>query len=184
HDNGHPRAGHHRSGGAGHERSRLCAGVLCAAGGESIMTTVEQTITWRVAFHPPLPLMRVREHAHVLKARGVYFILEGACDGPHNPFAAQVLYIGKAIRETIGSRGCKHLDTMTDARFSNGNPKTGNSKAFKRYRGKQEFDLRKLWFVPGVMDARTPYLISRAEGYFIHEFERRHGRKPECNTAS
>jgi len=145
------------------------------------MNTIEHTMTWRVEVRPAIPLAMVPMHKE-LRVRGVYFILEGPQDGPHNPQAEHVIYIGKAIAQTIHKRGCIHLDTMTDARRANGNAKTGNSRAFKAYRTQAEFDHRRLWFVAGEMNPNKPWLISCAEGFLIHEFERRHGRKPKCNT--
>lgn len=137
-----------------------------------------------IDFAPPLRLSEVETHKQKLSLRGVYLLIERLTEEAEvTPFGPSVVYIGKAIKETIFSRCRKHLWSVQDARLGTGKPRTAPGDEFKRYRESIGFNPFVLWLVPGPMSEAKPYLISCAEEYLLFEFARRHGRLPKANTA-
>jgi hypothetical protein len=141
-------------------------------------------LTVRIEFRSAVNLAEIDKHKVTLGCRGVYLLIEAPIQPIHpDPFSPDVVYIGKAIKETLFSRNRKHLWTVTAATSSNGTPKTAPGEEFKRYRESINHDPSRLWIVPGVMSAEFSYLISCAEEYLLFEYKRRNKRLPKANTA-
>lgn len=145
-------------------------------------------LTLAIQFNQPLCLKAWEEgHPAPLRGdkRGVYLIFHGRppvsidIDDP----AENLIYIGKAVRETVSSRCLKHYWSVTDSRAANGNARTKPGRRMKAFRELIEHDAGKLWVVAGVMDPAHPYLMSCAEELLIHRYTLRHRRLPLANTA-
>ena len=88
-----------------------------------------------VDFGKPVRLTEIGQHKQTLMVRGIYILTEGKPRrGVFNTTSAKIVYIGKAIGETIFSRCQKHMWSVQDTRLSNGNPRTAPGHSFKRYR--------------------------------------------------
>lgn len=136
-----------------------------------------------VVFAPPIALPLFAQRIPALNVAGVYFLREGSCElTEFDPLSSEVVYIGKANGETIFSRCKKHLQTVQDARDRNGKPKTRPGERFKAYRQSIRFDPARIYVIPGLMSAESPYLVSCAEEYFLYQYAERHGDLPPANT--
>lgn len=148
------------------------------------MTKIRKQLELQIDFGTALRLAKVIEHQQDLKIRGVYFLIESVSKPRKpSPFDKSVVYIGKAIKETIFTRCQKHLWSVQNALLKSGNPRTRPGVDFKRYRESIAFDASCLWLVPGIVAGDQPFLISCAEEYLIYEYQRIHRRRPQANTS-
>ena len=81
------------------------------------------------------------------------------------PHSKSIVYIGKAIRETIYSRCRKHRAALREERLPSGQRSMRPGKNFKAYRAAAGGSLEGLYVIPGFMSLSEPYLISCAEEY-------------------
>ena len=136
-------------------------------------------ITAKVRFEAvvgdPVALADIERHKVFLLRSGVYFLHEG-CPKAFDPYSAAVVYIGKAIGETIFSRCRKHRAAIS------ADPNMRPGKNFRSYRAAIDSSAQKLFVVPAFMDVTKPYLISCAEEYLLHTYAARNGGKPRANT--
>lgn len=140
-------------------------------------------VEFSIDFGAPVRLLEIIERKQSLCAPGIYILSEGILRGKSlNTTSGKIVYIGKAIRETIFSRCQKHLWSIQDDRFTNGNPRSRPGKSFKRYRESIQFDASKIWLTPGFMCEGLPYQISCAEEYLLHQFKETNSRYPWCNS--
>lgn len=137
---------------------------------------ISESFTFEISLGAPVALRSVESHRDTLSKRGVYFLHEGVPDAKFDPYSPGVIYIGKAIGETIFSRCCKHRAALR------GDPNMRPGKNFKSYRLKVRGAIGKLYVVPGFMDAESPYLISCAEEYLLYRYAQRHKKAPCANT--
>jgi len=141
-------------------------------------------ISINIDFGDFIRLDKIESHSDVLRCAGIYFLLEGRKQPTEkDPLDSMVVYIGKAIRETILSRNQKHYMSVADTRTEAGVPKTRPGKAFRQYREKIDYNPKILWVWPGRISKERPYQISCAEEYFLFEYRKTHGRSPNANTA-
>ncbi len=140
-------------------------------------------IEFNADFRPPVQLSEIKRRKGSLLVHGIYVITEGRPGKVLDPCAENVVYVGKAIKQTVYGRCYRHVQSVTDARSNSGNPLSGPGHSFKRYREKINFDPSRLWVAPGVMSVDIPYAISGAEEYLLHEYRLKHGRYPWCNSA-
>jgi hypothetical protein len=144
---------------------------------------VRVRLRFTATFGEPVRLSKLAEFKPQFQRRGVYFLCEGKPpSGAFDPYSRRVIYIGKAIGETIFSRCQKHLWALRDARLSSGTPRTRPGRNFKAYRAAVAGAHDKLYVVPAFMNERHPYLISCAEEYFLHQYAEANGASPKANT--
>lgn len=144
----------------------------------------QQDFNVRVDFLEPVRLRDIEQHKNFLQRSGVYFLTHGQPPaGPHKVDGEHVFYIGKAGRQKLWTRARLHWQTLTDAKTSTGNDRTGNSKAFKAWRARPGFDPNHVWFVGGIVEHGHPWLVACAESFLLEHFRKVHGRLPYCNTA-
>jgi len=138
-----------------------------------------------VDFGQPVRLSEIATHRRQLLVHGVYVITEGKPSGKLlDPSTAEVVYIGKAIKQTVHGRCVRHVQSVLDARSSkSGKPLSGPGHSFKKYRERIKFDPSVLWVTPDVMATDLPYAISCAEEYLLHHYLLKHSRYPWCNSA-
>ncbi len=138
---------------------------------------ISESLTFEVSLGMPISLRNVESHRDTLLKHGVYFLHE---DLPteFDPYSTSVIYIGKAIRETIFSRCCKHRAALR------GDPNMRPGRNFKAYCLNDTVAIDKLYIVPGFMDVEPPYLISCAEEFLLYRYDHRHGMPPRANTKS
>ena len=136
-----------------------------------------------VDFGQPIRLSEMAKHKRALLVRGIYFITEGEPEKVLDPVGETVVYIGKAIKQTVHGRCLRHVQSVTDSRSKTGNPLSGPGHSFKAYREGIGRDPSRLWVTPGVMAVGVPYAISCAEEYLLHQYWLKHGRYPWCNSA-
>lgn len=140
-------------------------------------TRISESLTFEISLGASIPLRSVESHRETLSNRGVYFLHEGLpSDLAFDPYSASIVYIGKAIGETIFSRCCKHRAALR------GNPNMRPGKKFKTYCSNRPDAIDLLYVIPGFMDAKLPYLISCAEEFLLHRYAQRHGKVPCANT--
>lgn len=115
-----------------------------------------------------------------LKRSGVYFLHDGPVDPQNFDYLSQsVVYIGKAISETIYSRCSKHLKALNRIESASIRP----GKRFISYRDSiQKNAIENIYIIPAFMDKSKPYLISCAEEYFLHSYLAKFGDLPKANT--
>ncbi len=136
-----------------------------------------------VDFGKPVLLSEIAQHKQSLLVHGIYVITEGSPGQELDPVAENVVYIGKAIKQSVYGRCYRHVQSVTDARSKTGNPLSGPGHSFKLYRERIDFDPSRLWVTPGAMEVDIPYAISCAEEYLLHQYHLEHGRYPWCNSA-
>jgi hypothetical protein len=148
------------------------------------MNTISRTVSFTISLGDPVSLVKFEEYKADFLKRGVYFLHEGRpCISDFSPFSNSVVYIGKAIGETIFSRCMKHRSAFRDERLPSGKPSMRPGKNFKTYRSEIGGRLENLWVVPGFMNAEEPYLISCAEEYLLHQYARENsGIGPRANS--
>ena len=130
-----------------------------------------------------MALPDIKSQKSALLKQGVYFLHEGEPKRTaFDPYSPSVVYIGKAIGETIFSRCHKHCAALLDERLSSGLPSMRPGKNFKAYRAVIGGSLHNLYVIPGFMSSDEPYLISCAEEYLLHKYLQRHGQRPRANT--
>lgn len=138
---------------------------------------ISESFAFEISLGTPIPLRSVESHRETLSKRGVYFLHKDLpADSEFDPYSLGVIYIGKAIGETIFSRFCKHRAALR------GDPNMRPGKNFKTYCSRVPEAIDKLYVVPGFMDAESPYLISCAEEFLLHRYAQRHGKAPCANT--
>lgn len=136
-----------------------------------------------VTFGEPIPLTDFNQSIPSLLAQGVYALREGLCSPKEfDPLGPEVKYIGKAIGETVFSRCQKHLWTVTDARYRNGNPKTRPGHRFRTYRERRQFQPEGLYVFPALMADSDPYLVTCAEELLLFRYAQLYGHTPAANT--
>jgi hypothetical protein len=115
-----------------------------------------------------------------LKESGVYFLHEGSVAHKNfNILSTSVVYIGKAISETIQSRCAKHLRALNGEESKSIRP----GKRFKSYRDNLPKNaIRNIFVIPAFMDKSQPHLISCAEEYFLLKYLAENGRLPAANS--
>lgn len=145
---------------------------------------IVETVSFEITLGDPLPLADLEQYRSALIAHGIYFIQEGRPDiAAFDPYSFRVVYIGKAIGETIYSRCHKHRAALLDERSSSGKPTMRPGRNFRAYRDSVGNSPDNLWATPGYMNKDKPYLISCAEEYFLHEYaQRNHSAGPRANT--
>ena len=137
-----------------------------------------------IDFGPPLPLSEVEGRRHELPRHGVYFLLQDHAGGNEaTAFDPAVVYIGKALGESIFSRCRKHFWDVMDARSRSRENKAVPADAFRAFGESINFDPSLVWIVAAQMDPDKPYLISFVHDYLLFEFARRHERFPLLNAA-
>jgi len=137
-----------------------------------------------VDFGQPVRLSEIDAHKQSLLVHGVYIIAEGGPKGKTiDPTLEEVVYIGKAIKQTVHGRCVRHVQSVKDARSRSGKPLSEPGFSFKSYRERINRDPSRLWVTPGVMCVDIPYAISCAEEYLLHQYRLLHGRYPWCNSA-
>lgn len=142
-----------------------------------MLSQLSASLTFEISLGAPIALRDLESHRDTLWKRGVYFLHEGLpADTTFDPYTLGVIYIGKAIGETIFSRCCKHRAALW------GEPNMRPGKNFKTYRSNVMGAIEKLYVVPGFMDAELPYLISCAEEFLLYQYAQRHGKGPCANT--
>ena len=120
---------------------------------------------------------------HESYRRTVYALREGECRAQEfEPLGHEVVYIGKAIGETVFSRCQKHLWTVTNRRDKFGKPKTNPGVRFKTFRANREFRTDGLYVFPALMAEADPYLVSCAEELLLFRYRKKHGDIPIANT--
>jgi len=145
------------------------------------MKPIEATVSFRVELGAPIALDEIEDQRPMLSVHGVYFMCRGY-PRRFNPLHKTVIYIGKAIRETIFSRARKHRQGIREHLIS---PELRQMRPGKRYQALREAlagSSESVVLVPGYMPQAEPYLISCAEEYLLHEYLRRIGELPEGNT--
>jgi hypothetical protein len=138
----------------------------------------------KIDFGKPVRLSDVENHRKSFPPHGVYLLVERISPRSKiDPLASSVIYIGKAVRETMFSRCRKHMWSVQDALLRTGRPRTAPGSGFRKYREIIGRDPSRLWAVPGEMCIDEPYLISCAEEFLLFKYKQRHGRLPFANTA-
>lgn len=138
-----------------------------------------------VAFGEPTPLPDFAQRIQPLLVQGVYALRDGHCKaGDFDPLGREVVYIGKAIGETIFTRCQKHFWTVTDRRAADGKSKTNPGVRFKAFRVGRQLSANGLYVFPAPMAAADPYLISCAEELLLFRYRQAHGDIPIANTKS
>jgi hypothetical protein len=136
-----------------------------------------------IIYEEPIDLQDVEQLRSKLKVAGIYFIIKSVSRpdlAKFNPCGQGVVYIGKAISETIYSRTRKHLATIRNTPT----PKTRPGKRFKTYREEQDFNASNHWVIAGMMEKNKGFEISYAEEYLIAEYQTANeGDPPRANTA-
>jgi len=136
-----------------------------------------------ITYLEPLDIQQMGQLLTKLKVSGIYFLVNSIRKpilSEFNPYDHEVVYIGKAISETIYSRTRKHFATIRNTPP----PKTKPGKRFIKYREEQGYDASNHWVIAGVMDENKPYEISYVEEYLIAEYQRtNNGDPPRANTA-
>lgn len=141
------------------------------------------SLRFTATFGEPVRLSKLAEFKLQFQRCGVYFLREGKPPSrAFDPYSRRVVYIGKAIGETIFSRCQKHLWALKDARLSSGTPRTRPGRNFKVYRAAVVGAHEKLYVVPAFMNELRPYLISCAEEYFLYQYAQANGASPKANT--
>jgi hypothetical protein len=137
---------------------------------------ISESLTFEISLGAPIALRSVESHRDTLSRRGVYFLHDGVPNTTFDPYSPGVIYIGKAIGETIFSRCCKHRAALR------GDPNMRPGKNFRTYCSDVPGAIENLYVVPGFMDAESPYLISCAEELLLYRYAQRHGKAPRANT--
>ncbi len=136
-----------------------------------------------LAFETTVPLAEIEGHRTTLQRSGVYLIHEQPQDNEEfNPYLPTILYIGKAIGETIYSRSRKHRQAFSEYGMSKADAKMRPCKRFQEYRASIAGQPGELLLSAAFMDKDKPYLISCAEEYLIHSYFQQHGNRPRANT--
>ena len=136
-----------------------------------------KSVTFEIQPGSPIALQDIECHREILQRKGVYLLREGLpTSNSFAPLSAGVIYIGKAIRETIFSRCFKHRAALR------GDPNMRPGKNFMSYRADVPNAIDKLYVIPGFMDAEPSYLISCAEEFLLHRYAQRHKKRPRANT--
>jgi len=134
-----------------------------------------------IGFQAPVKLTDLRNHRKELSYPGVYLIVKSnGKPSEVSPFSKQVVYIGKAIRETIFSRNVKHLGSVMDRRLNSGRPMYAPGSRFIRFRESIKRDPSTLWVIPSLIS--QTYKIWCAEEFLLFEYRRRRGDLPVGNT--
>jgi hypothetical protein len=136
---------------------------------------IAASVAFEAVLGEPVPLSDLERHKAALLTCGVYFLHEGI-PTTFDPYSPSVVYIGKAIGETIFSRCRKHRAAIS------ADPNVRPGKRFQAYCTATKGSFHNLYVVPGFMDSRKPYLISCAEEYLLHRYATRRGEKPRANT--
>ena len=145
------------------------------------MPTLAHTVEISIEFGDAVPLEDLESQKSLLKRRGIYLLLSGPPVEPVH-LGKNVFYIGKAISETIFSRGKKHADSISGALLRTGNPKTRPGKKLQAFREQQGNRLTDLFLVPGYMHGSKAFQVSCAEEWLIWSYSQIHGAIPEANT--
>ena len=142
--------------------------------------------TIQLNFIQPISLNSLKNHRNILSVKGVYFITH-SINPPtiesFSPFQQDVIYIGKAINETIYTRCQKHLVTIRNEKTTNGNPKTYPGKKFKLYRETIEFKSDNHWVIGCSIIEAIGYNISFIEEFLLHHYQKNNNMLPPANTA-
>jgi hypothetical protein len=114
------------------------------------------------------------------KKHGIYLIVNNpklsAIDKNFVP-GGQVIYIGKAVGESIRSRNKKHYKSISNIQG------TCPGKRMRIFAEHLEYDASKLWVIPGIMDEDLPYMITCAEAILLWNYKTNYGQLPAANTA-
>jgi hypothetical protein len=139
------------------------------------------TVNLSIQFGTAVPLEELGAHKASLNERGVYLLLYGPPeDHPH--FGKNVLYIGKAISETIFTRAQKHAYSITGALHQTGSPRTKPGKRLRAFGTRVGNLLTGLHLVPGYMSGSKSFEVSCAEEWLLWTYRQTHGAIPEANT--
>jgi hypothetical protein len=119
-----------------------------------------------IDFGAPMPLSEVEGCRHELPQHGVYFPLQDHAGGDEaTPFDPAVVYIGKAMGESMFSRCRKHFWDIMDVRLRSRENKAVPADAFRAFGESINFDPSLVWIVAAKMDTDKPYLIA-----FVHDY--------------
>lgn len=115
------------------------------------------------------------------KKHGIYLIVSNpklsAIDKNFVP-DEQVIYIGKAVGESIRSRNKKHFKSISNIKG------TCPGKRMRDFAKYLEYDASKLWVIPGIMNEDFPYMITYAEAILLWNYKKKYERLPAANTAN
>jgi hypothetical protein len=93
---------------------------------------IAATVSFEVTLGEPVLLSDLEAHRNELLTHGVYFLHEGVARmSAFSPYSKSIVYIGKAIGETIFSRCRKHRAALRDERLPSGQPSMRPGKNFK-----------------------------------------------------
>ena len=142
-----------------------------------------KTFAVDATFETMVPLAELENHRKLLQRSGVYVIHEKAIEPQEfTPYSSNVLYIGKAIGETIYSRCRKHRQAIAEHGLGKDEAKMRPGKRFQEYRARASGEPGVLLITAAFLAKDQPHLISCAEEYLTHTYEQQHGHKPRANT--
>ena len=134
-------------------------------------------------FDTTVQLAELEKHRTLLQRSGVYVVHEKTTElQDFSPYLSTVLYIGKAIGETIYSRCRKHRLAIAEHGLGKDEAKMRPGKRFREYRASVSGQPVTLLVTAAFIAKDQPHLISCTEEYLIHSYEQQHGHKPRANT--
>jgi hypothetical protein len=112
------------------------------------------TLELKIDFGPVMPLSEVEGRRHDLPEHGVYLLVRDYIVGePAGPFDASVVYIGKALSESMFSRCRKQFWDILNVKTRSRENKAAPAKARRAYAEGVNFDASATWTVAAKMDA-------------------------------